>query len=340
MLQGAWFAILCARYLKAKDGRKNLKIPATRWGARQSWFVLLLIECTVLLVCRNAVSAEIVAVLSSDASPYESAYEALQKKLSSTGHTLRSVQLKDFDEETARKALTDASTCFVAIGSDAAVALHKRIPANCVLVYCMVADPGQLGLTSGRATSGVDTTVPLKTQLELIAGALPKSRTVGLLYRSDSPESTKLRDAVKNALPAGWALEAVAADKIGSMSKAVDTLFERKIDVVWTAPDSVLYDQAAVRSLLLASLRRKIPVFGYSLAFVKAGALLGVGIEPQAQGRQVAEVLERVRSGKVSGVAVEAPEFGIAVNLIVAERISITLPEKFVSRAQQVIKGK
>ena len=40
--------------------------------------------------------------------------------------------------------------------------------------------------------------------------------------------------------------------------------------------DAAAYDAATVRSLLLASIRRKTPVFGYSPALVRAGALLGV----------------------------------------------------------------
>ena len=291
-------------------------------------------------MCAPAYAEEVFAVLSSDAAPYEAAGETLKKELGSSGLKVRTLELKDFDDGALKKALTDATTRFVAIGSDAAVALQKRVPASHVLVYCMVSDPAGLGLTAGRASYGVDTLVPLKTQIELIDEALPKTRMVGMLYRSDSAESVKLQQSVQAALPAGWTLEAVAADKSSSMSKAVDTLFDRKIDVVWTAPDSALYDQATVRSLLLASLRRKIPVFGYSLAFVKAGALLGVAIDPQTQGKQAANLLDRVRAGKIAAPVVESPEFEIAVNLIVAERISVTLPEKLISKTKQLIKAK
>ena len=322
------------------DGTTILLRPALTAFIGRQRSVVLLACCTVLLVCAPVFAEEVIAVLSSDAAPYETAGEALKKELGSSGLKVHSIELKDFDDEALKKALADATARFVAIGSDAAIALHKRVPASHVLVYCMVADPTGLGLTAGRASYGVDTLVPLKTQIELIEDALPKARVVGMLFRSDSAESMKLREAVKDALPAGWSLEAVAADKSSSMSKAVDILFERKIDVVWTAPDSSLYDQATVRSLLLASLRRKIPVFGYSLAFVKAGALLGVAIDPQTQGKQAASLLERVRAGKLAAPVVETPEFEIAVNLIVAERISVNLPDKLILKTKQLIKAK
>ena len=322
------------------DGTNTLLRPALSVFIGRRLSTAVLACCTVLLVCAPVFAEEVFAVLSSDAAPYETAAEALKKELNQGGVKVRTYDLKDFDDDVLKKALTDETTRFVAIGSDAAVALHKRVPGSHVLIYCMVADPVGLGLTAGRVSHGVDTLVPLKTQIELIDEALPKAHVLGILYRSDSVESVKLQQAVKAVLPAGWSLEAIAADKSSSMSKAVDTLFERKIDVVWTAPDSSLYDQATVRSLLLASLRRKIPVFGYSLAFVKAGALLGVAIDPQTQGKQAASLLDRVRAGKVAAPVVEAPEFEIAVNLIVAERISVNLPDKLILRTKQLIKAK
>ena len=46
---------------------------------------------------------------------------------------------------------------------------------------------------------------------------------------------------------------------------------------------------ACDRSLLARIL--KIPVWGFSTAFVRAGALIGVGVEPRSQGTQAADVL-------------------------------------------------
>ena len=116
---------------------------------------------------------------------------------------------------------------------------------------------------------------------------------------------------------------------------------KQRVDMVWTAPDSTLYDTASVRALLLAALRTNTPVFGYSTAFVKAGALVGIGVDPEAQGQQAAtlalQLLKGAGDAKTSRV--NPPEnFQIAVNLIVASQIGVQLPPEFVQRATYTYK--
>lgn len=323
-------------------GQSGDSLGRMRWLSHQGWHAPL--ACVAVSLCLGLASAvakagEVVVVRSSDAAPYSAAGEALQADLEKNGLHVRSVLLKDFDIAAASK-VTDQTTAFVAVGSEAAVALQQRIPASHPLVYCMVADPASLGLASGRATYGIDVAVPLASQFALIAEALPKIRTLGALYRSDSKEGVRTMQAAKAALPNGWAIETVALNESGSAAKAIDALLDRKIDLVWTAPDASLYDQNVVRALLLAAVRRQVPVFGYSKAFVKAGALLGVGIDPSTQGHQAAKLLERVVGGKAGPAAVLAPQFEVAVNLVVADRIAVSVAETVVRRAQMVVKGK
>jgi ABC-type uncharacterized transport system substrate-binding protein len=136
-------------------------------------------------------------------------------------------------------------------------------------------------------------------------------------------------------------------DKHESVAKAIDALLAGGVDVVWTAPDSSVYDVATVRSLLLEAIRSHTPVFGFSPAFVRAGALLGVGIEPAHQGRQAAAIVDlllKAAAAASSGATTQPrpeqlcpdPEFQLAVNLIVARELSITLPKSLVTRAVHV----
>ena len=124
---------------------------------------------------------------------------ALKAKLSSLQIAARSVGLKDMAEKGVDAVLgPDADTAVVAVGRPAALWLHKQLPANVSLAYCMVADPAQIGLTDGpRGARGVSTDVPLANQFSLIAEALPQARTVGMLYRSDSPDGQRLMGMVK-----------------------------------------------------------------------------------------------------------------------------------------------
>jgi ABC-type uncharacterized transport system substrate-binding protein len=91
-------------------------------------------------------------------------------------------------------------------------------------------------------------------------------------------------------------------------------------------------------------LRRRVPVFGFSPAFVRAGALIGVGIDPHAQGRQAGELvrLSLARSPTADSIpnAVRlAPTYQLAVNLTVARKLGVTLPAEFIAHADQVFGG-
>lgn len=278
---------------------------------------------------------EIIVVLSSQAKPYKDAQAALAEQLGKQGLKCVGVQLSDFDGDRLKELLAQKPAAFVGIGSDAAQALHVKVPAEIPVVYCLVTDPQGLGLDKGRVTQGITLDVPLKSQFGLIGQALPQARTLGMLYKSKTERGGRLLKAVREALPEGWQLEAVDLDAQESVAKALETLFKRKVDVVWTAPDSAVFDASTVRALLLGALREKVPVFGFSKPFVRSGALLGVGIEPQAQGEQAAQLLTQVLRARVKPDArlVEAPAFEVALNQVVAEQLSIKFSEELTRRA-------
>lgn len=297
----------------------------------------LLFACPVLWVASagEAGSKDVIVVLSSQAKPYKDAQTALTEQLGKQGMKSVNVQLSEFDSERLKELVAQKPAAFVGIGSDAAQALHVKVPAEIPVVYCLVTDPQGLGLDKGRVTQGITLDVPLKSQFGLIGQALPQARTLGMLYKSKTERGERLLKAVRETLPEGWRLEAVDLDAQESVAKALEALFKRKVDVVWTAPDSAVFDATTVRALLLGALREKVPVFGFSKPFVRSGALLGVGIEPQAQGAQAAQLLVQVLGARIKPDVrlVEAPAFEVALNQVVAEQLSIKFSEELTRRA-------
>lgn len=287
---------------------------------------------SLLAVGMPLAAASVVAVLSSDADPYRKSLAELTKGVAGEGHAVRPVLL----EQLVPADLTDAD-CVVAVGTAAATAVHARRDLQAPLVYCMVTDSAGTGLDSSTPTSGVEAKVPLAIQLQLIAEALPRARRIGLLH-ADDDAGKALASAVRSALPEGWSMKAVAAssDRLAEQIATVTT----GVDLVWTSPDGALYTEATVRALLLNALRRRVPVFGFSLSFVRAGALLGVGIDPGAQGAQAAQLAKEALTLKAANEAPKSiqvpPVFQIAVNLVVAEKLGIELPASLVERATHV----
>jgi putative ABC transport system substrate-binding protein len=307
---------------------------ARRWPALLALLIALLLPAT-------AGAGEIVIVSSGDAAPYNQAETSFKTALDGKHHDIRQVALKDVTEKGIDATIGKDADAVVAVGTPAAAFLHAKLPATQKLIFCMVTDPQGAGLNDGNAIAGVTLDVPLPDQFTLISQAIPKARAVGMLYRSNTPEGQRLLKSVQASLPKDWHLEAVAVDKFGSISDAIDELTNRHIDVIWASLAAGVYDAPTLRTLLLAALRDNIPVYGFSPAFVRAGALVGVGVEPATQGEQAAAITLKWIDlpPNAASPRVESPKsFQIAVNQIVADKIGLQIPPELLQRATFVFK--
>ena len=292
--------------------------------------------CLLVLSFSTDVSAaeDVFVVLSSEAKPYRQAAEALQstlKKGNIKTRTYLSLKLSpvglDFSSDTYKMKV------WVAIGSRAATQLNSVLPQSSPLVYCMVADPEKIGFESKRKNVvGVSITKPVQEQFAIMRKAMPDLRSIGMLYRSSSMKSMQTLIEVNAHLPSGWTLEVVDVDKADSMADAIADLFRRDVGMIWTMADSAIYNRATVNSLLLASLRQQVPVFGFSGSFVKAGALLGLEADPVLQGEYAASLVVEGLHGKSKAVSSSSGVI-LVVNMVVAARLGISLPEDIVDQA-------
>jgi ABC-type uncharacterized transport system substrate-binding protein len=69
---------------------------------------------------------------------------------------------------------------------------------------------------------------------------------------------------------------------------------------------------------------------------VRAGALLGVGIDPDQQGQQAAQYVRTLLSGTPSSDTIIIPTYDICINLVVAQKLSLNLPPAVIERAKQL----
>jgi putative tryptophan/tyrosine transport system substrate-binding protein len=320
-------------------GPTKRQSQTSRSQTSHPWAAALLAWLALLLLAGTVRAGDIVIVLSSDAAPYAQAEGGFKTKFIDPNSSVRSILLSDVTDQGMDAALGKSPQAVVAIGTPAAAYLHRQLPPSIPLLYCMVTNPAHAGLTEGRPVAGVTIDVPIAAQIALIAQADPKARTLGMLYRAGAPDSKDQIDRVQEAMPAGWKLETVAVDQYGSVADAIDALTSRHIDVIWTNLDSGIYETATVRTLLLAGLRTNLPVFGFSPAFVRAGALIGIGVDPVAQGQQAAGLTLRLLKNPSDGTIarIQVPEqFQIAVNLVVAEKLGVQLPSDLIGRATYV----
>ena len=292
-------------------------------------------------------SAAVTIVRSSGATPYETAAKAIVEKLEDSVDQIRSTDLATFSEDEKHLLQFSSGDIFVAIGTKAALYLGKYLPRDVALTYCMVANAEELKLSGAIRGTGVSTDVPLENQFQLISQTMPNIRSLGILYRLDDPKSRERMKAARSALLPKWKLRAINVAQYDSISDAIKKLCKQKIDMIWTQSDRSVFSPAVIRSLLLTSFREHIPVFGFSAPFVKSGALLGIGINSERQGKQVAEIVLRLveqgiaQSETSSSIrkSMLEPDFEIAINLFVAENLSVKIPKSIIKKATYVYGG-
>lgn len=277
-------------------------------------------------------------VLSGEQAPYKAAAASAAETLKAFPNSVRTVPLTELTNERLAKA--DAKDVFVAVGTEAAVRLHKALPASARLVYCMAGGIEVKELTSGHAsTRGVTTDIPVAEQIKTLAEALPDARRLGVLYRASNARSQALLDALKGAAPTGYRVEAVDLDAQPSFAEAVKQLLSKQPDVIWTAPDSSVFSATNVQALLKDSLSAKVPVFGFSAQFVRAGAIVGVSVRPEDQGKRAGEMARDAAntgsagSAPPTGPIQEGPRVRVGINMLVAERLGVSLAAGLVKRA-------
>jgi len=313
-----------------------------------------IVAAALLAACAATASAgDVRIVLSSKARPYVMAFRGARAALLEAEHDPIPVMLETLKEDPS-SVTEDDTLAYLAIGTEAAEWLREQgIPSD-RLCYCMVASPEEHGLTGEDAPMGVSMQIPVAEQFALIARALPDARSVGMLYRRDDEQSAASVADARAALPEGWELRTVAMEDHASAAEAIDALYGAGVDMVWTAADPSIYTKVLVRALLLKGLRNRTPVYGFSIPFVRAGALVGAGIDPQTHGAQagelLAEALDKSASDMSDTTSVEsevgseaeqsgpvAPAYQTAVNLAAAKSLNVRLPEEAVREADVVV---
>ena len=111
------------------------------------------------------------------------------------------------------------------------------------------------------------------------------------------------------------------------MAPALEKLLG-EVQVLLTLPDSTVVNSKTAKTLILNAYLRRIPIVGYSRAFVKAGALLAVHSTPQELGRQAGEVLARALGPQATRLPLTAHPsyYSVSVNYQVARALDIDLP--------------
>ncbi|GAB4274144.1 MAG: ABC transporter substrate-binding protein [Deferrisomatales bacterium] len=172
--------------------------------------------------------------------------------------------------------------------------------------------------------TGVEMAVPPHRWLELIAGALPGRRRLGLLY---DPARTGdfVRRAQAAATGAGFTLltkEVRAPQEVPQRLAELESL----VDGFWMIPDPTVVTPQSVETLLLFSLRNRVPIVTFSESYLDLGAAVAVVLDFPTLGRQAGDLARRILEGTpVDLLRPEPPAgVGVRVNRLVVQKLGMS----------------
>jgi ABC-type uncharacterized transport system substrate-binding protein len=161
---------------------------------------------------------------------------------------------------------------------------------------------------------------PVKRQFDLITHVLPQRTNIGVLYDTQSEAVVKEMPRLTGLYKIK--LNKVRFDKSSSLLANLSPILE-KSEVLFAIPDPEIYNRRTARSIILTTYHKKIPIFGYSEAYTRAGALFSLHSSPEQFARQDVEILtnhSRFRYG-----VVYPKYFTVSVNKTVARALHLQI---------------
>lgn len=280
-----------------------------------------------------ASAAEIAVLKSADVAAWRPAIDALRRGAPEHAFTEYDLRNDPVEADRVVAQFKAAGTPIVAFGPLAAQSAHDGAP-RVPMIFCMVQDPGALGLAEAPNTWGVAFSVPARNQLAAYRAVNPRGVRIGVIHGTEGART--VADAVKAApvLRLQIAARSVASER--DIPEALRALLDDHMDALWLPPDSLLVGEATRRFLLSETLKAGKPVYSFSAALVPEGALVSDGPDVAAIGAQAAQLVKRVLAGEGGAYEVLFPPAELVINKKIADKLKIVVPSDALQSASRV----
>jgi putative tryptophan/tyrosine transport system substrate-binding protein len=224
-----------------------------------------------------------------------------------------------------------------------AVIAAKQATSVIPIVITTANDPVGTGLVASLARPGGNVT-GLSNQLadtaakrlELLRQVVPGLRRLAILGNVGNPGVVlETREAQVAATAMGLeatALEIRRAENIAPLLEAL----KGRADALYVAPDLLNTNRIRINTLALGA---RLPTMHGVRDYVEAGGLMSYGTNIVDQYRRAADYVDKIlRGAKPGELPVEQPtKFDLVINLTTAKALGLTVPEKLLSLADEVI---
>ena len=225
-----------------------------------------------------------------------------------------------------------------------AVIAAKQATAAIPIVFATVNDPVSTGLVASLARPGGNLTGlsnqlgdTASKRLELLREIVPGLRRLGIWANVGNP-GTVLEMGEVQAAARTLALEVVTleirrAEDIGPAFEGA----KGRADALYVAADPLANsNRVRINTLALAA---RLPTMQGVREYVEAGGLMSYGANIADGYRRAADYVDKIlRGAKPGDIPVEQPtKFDLVINLTTAKALGLTIPDKLMALADEVI---
>jgi ABC-type uncharacterized transport system substrate-binding protein len=234
----------------------------------------------------------------------------------------------------------------IATAGDPPTLAAKAATARIPIAFGVSGDPVRHGLVASLARPGGNatginffTSEVLAKRLGLLHELVPKAVRVALLVNPTNTPSAEptLRDVPEAARAIGLQIQILNASTSRDIEAAFATIAMDRADALFVAPDG-FFNARRVQFATLAT-RHGIPAAYPSREYVEIGGLMSYGTDLLDMYRQVGVYTGRVLKGAHPAdlPVVQSTKFEFVINVQTARALGLTVPDKLLVAADEVI---
>ncbi len=233
----------------------------------------------------------------------------------------------------------------VGIATPSAQALVNAT-ADIPIVFSAVTDPVLAGLVASFGSNsgnvvGISDMTPVGTQIRLASLVFPEARRIGIVYNTGEANSVSIRNFAKRTCDElGLQLVDITGSSAVEMVNALNAMIS-DVDLLYIGTDNTA--ASSIESISRVAERENVPIIAGDISIARVGGLIGFGFDYYVVGREtgklVAEILRGISPDELETKIVGQESLILFINLDVAERLGVAIPESLLERAQIIVSG-
>ena len=321
---------------------------------RKGLSIVLILGLVVLFLAGPAMSAEklkigVTVIVSHPA--LEADQKGFEKALADEGFGPDKVE---YDYQNAQGEMPNAQQIAQKFKNDKVALVHAiatptaqaavKVITEIPIVYSSVTDPVDAGLVStmdaaGGNVTGVSDAWDIAGQLKMYTDILPKAKKWGTIYNAgDANSVVNIKNTKDAAAKLGLEIVEVTVSNSSEVFTAAQSLVGR-VDAIYVTSDNTVV--SAVESVAKVCNEAKIALFAGDVGSVPRGSLAALGFDyfqvGYTAGKKAAMILKgEKKAGEIPSGLAENP--ALHLNLKAAAEQGVTIDQKFIDQAEQVIK--